>query len=35
MPLKRGMVVNKGDISRCGDGNGTLAWSFAGGIRWQ
>jgi hypothetical protein len=29
------MRVNTRDISRCGVDNGTLVWSFAGGIRGQ
>jgi hypothetical protein len=33
LPLKVGIEVSTGVISRCVGGNGTLAWSFAGGIR--
>ena len=35
LPLKVGIEVSTGVISRCVGGSGTLAWSFAGGIRGQ
>jgi hypothetical protein len=35
LPLKVGTGINTWDISRCGDGNGAMAWSFAIGIRRQ
>jgi hypothetical protein len=35
LPLKVGIEVSTWVISRYVGGNGTLAWSFAGGIRGQ